>query len=244
MEAKRLYGLIGFPLGNSFSATYFSEKFKANAIDAVYTNFPLQHIDELPALLKKLPHLCGLNVTIPHKKSVIPFLTTLHPNAAAVGAVNTISIQGNELIGYNTDVIGFEQSILPILKPWHQKALVLGSGGAAQAVCFVLNKLGITYHMVSSSNSNLLQYADLSKALIRSHQVIINCTPLGMFPNQKKAPEIPYEFLTDLHLAFDLIYLPEETQFLSLCKKQGATIKNGLEMLHRQAEEAYKIWIS
>lgn len=243
MEAQHLYGLIGYPLGNSFSATYFSEKFKANKIDATYTNFPLQSIDELPVLLKKLPQLSGLNVTIPYKKSVIPFLTNLHPNAAEVGAVNTISIKNNVLTGYNTDIIGFEQSILPLLKPWHQKALVLGTGGAAQAVCFVLNKLGITYSQVSSSNQHVFQYQDLNKALIRSHQVIINCTPVGMFPLQKQAPEIPYEFITDLHLAYDLIYLPEETLFLSSCKKQGAIIKNGLEMLHKQAEEAYKIWL-
>lgn len=242
MATQRLFGLIGYPLHNTFSVQYFTAKFQAAQINANYANFPLLSIDEFSQLLNDYPNLHGLNVTIPYKQSVIPFLTTLHPTAAAVGAVNTIHITNGQLIGYNTDVVGFEKSILPLLKPWHQKALVLGTGGASKAVCFVLNKLGIPYHLVSSTNPNHLHYADLNKALIRTHQVIINCTPVGMFPITDQAPEIPYEYLTDLHVAYDLIYLPEETAFLNLCKKQGTVTKNGLEMLHKQADEAYRIW--
>lgn len=243
MDTQRLYGLIGFPLQNSFSAQYFNQKFSANNIKASYVNFPIEHINALPHLLQEHPQLCGLNVTIPHKKSVIPYLTNLDSTAAEIGAVNTILIHNGKLTGYNTDAFGFEQSILPKLKSWHQQALVLGTGGSSQAICYVLKKLGIRYTLVSSTNLNHMQYADLNKAVIRTHQIIINCTPVGMFPHIEKAPAIPYEHITDLHLAYDLIYLPEETAFLHLCRQQGASTQNGLNMLHAQAEKAYQIWL-
>ncbi len=236
------YGLIGYPLKNSFSANYFNHKFTQLGIEASYTNFPIADINELPELLKSQPNLEGFNVTIPHKQSIIPFLDELSEEAKQIGAVNTVRVVNGKLIGYNTDTYGFEQSILPLLKPWHQHALVLGNGGAAQAIVFVLKKLGFNYHLVSRDPEKGITYDELDKPFIRAHQVIINCTPLGMYPNANESPTIPYEYITALHLAYDLIYLPEETLFLSNCKAQGAITKNGLQMLHLQAEKAWKIW--
>lgn len=236
------YGLIGYPLKNSFSANYFNHKFEQLGIAASYTNFPIENITELPELIEHQPELAGFNVTIPHKQTIIPFLDEVSEEAKQVGAVNTVRVVNGKLIGYNTDTFGFEQSILPLLKPWHQHALVLGNGGAAQAVLFVLKKLGLNIHVVTRDPEKGITYDELDKPFIRAHQVIINCTPLGMYPNTDQSPNIPYEFITALHLAYDLIYLPEETLFLSNCKAQGATTKNGLQMLHLQAEKAWQIW--
>lgn len=236
------FGLIGYPLKNSFSADYFNQRFMNENINAHYRNYPLTQIEDLHDLLKREDNLCGLNVTIPYKQAVIPFLHHLDESASAVGAVNTISIIKGQLTGYNTDIYGFEKSLLPLLKPWHQYALILGTGGAAKAVAYVLHKLGIKYHMVSRNPENGFTYADVDKALIRSHQVIINCSPVGMFPDTEKAPNIPYEFITPLHLAYDLIYLPEETLFLKYSRQNGAVPQNGLSMLHLQAQRAWQIW--
>jgi shikimate dehydrogenase len=236
------YGLIGFPLKNSFSVNYFNQKFAEQGIDAVYQNFALDSIAAFPELIKNHQDLNGINVTIPYKQQVIPFLNHLDIVAQKVGAINTIKFTQNELIGYNTDVFGFEKSILPLLKPWHQSALVLGAGGASKAVHYVLNKLGIKYTQVSRKSDEGLLYEEVDKSFIRSHQIIINCTPLGMFPLVDDFPPIPYNFITNLHLVYDLIYLPEETLFLKQAREKGAITKNGLEMLTLQAEKAWQIW--
>jgi shikimate dehydrogenase len=236
------YGLIGFPLKNSNSANYFNQKFAEQGIDAIYQNFALESIETFPELIKNHLDLNGLNVTIPFKQQVIPFLNHLDLVAQQIGAVNTIKFTQNELIGYNTDVFGFEKSILPLLKPWHQSALVLGTGGASKAVNYVLNKLGIKYTQVSRKADEGMLYEELDKSFIRSHQIIINCTPLGMFPLVDDFPAIPYNYITNLHLVYDLIYLPEETLFLKQAREKGAITKNGLEMLTIQAEKAWQIW--
>lgn len=237
------FGLIGHPLKNSFSAKYFNHKFEKLGLDAVYQNFELSSIEELHTILHTYPDLCGLNITIPYKESVIPFLHEIDPVAQQIGAVNTLKVEANQyLIGYNTDYIGFEKSILPLLKPWHINALVLGSGGASKAVIYALNKLGIKTTIVSRNPEFGVTYDDLDKAFLRAHQVVVNTTPLGMFPNTEHSPPIPYQYITNLHLAYDLIYLPEKTSFLTQCEDSGATIKNGLQMLEIQAENAWNIW--
>lgn len=236
------YGLIGFPLKNSFSANYFNQKFAEQGLDAVYQNFAIESMERFPELIKNHQDLNGLNVTIPYKQQVIPFLNHLDVVAQHIGAVNTIKFTQNELIGYNTDVFGFEKSILPLLKPWHQSALVLGTGGASKAVKYVLNKLGIKHRQVSRKANEGLIYEELDKSNMRSHQIIINCTPLGMFPLVDEGPPLPYKYITNLHLVYDLIYLPEETLFLKQARENGAITKNGLEMLTLQAEKAWQIW--
>lgn len=238
----KTYGLLGYPLKNSFSADYFNAKFNTLGIDARYFNYPLEQISELEQVLNAHPDLAGLNVTIPYKEAVIPFLDELSETASKIAAVNTIQFKNNKLIGHNTDVFGFERSLLPLLKPWHQNALVLGTGGASKAVIYVLGRLGITHTVVSRNEEAGILYEELDKAMIRSHQVIINCTPLGMFPEVDLFPAIPYQFITDLHIAYDLIYLPEETKFLSFARQHGAVTKNGLQMLELQAEKAWEIW--
>jgi shikimate dehydrogenase len=236
------YGLIGYPLKNSFSANYFNQKFAEQGLDSVYQNFILEDIEEFPNLINNYPDLNGLNITIPYKQVIIPFLNHLDVVAQKVGAVNTIKFTQNELVGYNTDVFGFEKSILPLLKPWHQSALVLGTGGASKAVLYVLNKLGIKYTQVSRNPEAGLLYEKLDKSFMRSHQIIINCTPLGMFPAVNDCPPIPYQYITNLHLVYDLIYLPAETVFLKQAREIGAFTKNGLQMLELQAEKAWQIW--
>ena len=275
----RLYGLIGYPLGHSFSQKYFAEKFAREGItDAHYELFPLENISGLPALLKQHPDLCGLNVTIPHKESVIPFLHELDETARAVGAVNCIKIENQRLKGYNTDVIGFEKSLLNWGELFHVNptpdpsptgrgaveyrerypprgggvgggvdALILGTGGASKAVAYVLQKLGITFHFVSRnpSGDNHITYDTLKKndAFIIHHSTfIINTTPLGMAPNTDSCPNLPFGRLTPQHLVYDLVYNPTETLLLQRAKAQGCTVKNGLEMLHLQAEAAWDIW--
>jgi shikimate dehydrogenase len=236
------FGLIGFPLKNSFSANYFNQKFAEESIDAIYQNFVLNSIEEFPELLKNYPDLVGLNVTIPYKQQIIPFLNRIDLIAQKVGAVNTIKFTPDGMVGYNTDVYGFERSILPFLKPWHQSALILGTGGASKAVIYVLNNLGIKYTQVSRNAEYGLLYDELNKSYMRSHQIIINCTPLGMYPLVDDCPAIPYNYITNLHLVFDLIYLPEETLFLKQARENGAITNNGLGMLKLQAEKAWQIW--
>lgn len=243
------FGLIGYPLAHSFSEKYFKEKFrKENISDCVYQLFPLEKINKLPKLILENPSLGGLNVTVPYKESVIKYLDELDKVAQVVGAVNCIQIEkrgkGDRLIGYNTDVIGFEQSLMPYLKSYHQSAIILGTGGSAKAVAYVLKKLGIAYTLVSrnAKDKNTIGYADLTESFIQNHLLIINTTPLGMYPNTQLFPQIPYEHLTEQYLLFDLVYNPEQTLFLQKGKLQGATIKNGLEMLYLQAEKSFEIW--
>lgn len=243
----RTFGLIGYPLAHSFSKKYFTEQFeREQTADCVYELFPLEKIADLsPLLLDSSIH--GLNVTIPYKVGVLPYLNELDEAAEKIGAVNCISIQKKEgkkwLKGYNTDAYGFEESLKPFLKPHHTKALILGNGGAARAVKYVLGKLNISYlTVVRKPSADSILYVELTEELMQQHQVIINTTPLGTFPNIDASPAIPYQFLGNQHLAYDLVYNPEETQFLQQAKAKGAAIKNGLEMLHLQADRSWYIW--
>jgi shikimate dehydrogenase len=244
------YGLIGYPLTHSFSKRYFTEKFKKEGIDSTYQNFEIDGIDKFPEITRNNSEVIGLNVTIPYKEKVIPFLDELDDAAQEIGAVNTIRIKREgkniSLKGFNTDSAGFEVSIKPFLKIHHKKALILGTGGASKAVKYILKNLGIDYLLVTrkTPGKKEINYSSLSKEIIDEHTVIVNTTPLGTFPNTETYPDIPYKFLSDKHLLYDLVYNPEETQFLTKGKDMGATIKNGYEMLIQQAEEAYKIWNS
>lgn len=240
----RKYGLIGFPLEHSFSKKHFDAKFVRRRItDAQYDLYPLKDIDELPALLAQDEALLGLNVTVPYKQEVMKFCDTVDDVAKAVGAVNCLKISEGKIAGYNTDVVGFENSLVPILKPHHTHALILGSGGGSLAVQYVLKKLGINFKIVSRSDANNnLRYDTMNRDLFATRHLIINTTPLGMFPLVDKKPMIPYHLLTKRHLLFDLIYNPNQTQFLSDGKSRGASIKNGLQMLKLQADESWKIW--
>jgi shikimate dehydrogenase len=239
------YGLTGYPLSHSFSKIYFADKFVREGITGcAYENFPLQSIDELPALLRSQPLLCGLNVTIPHKQQVIAFLDEADAVVQAIGACNCIRIRNGLLQGFNTDVIGFEKSFARHLKPHHTHALILGTGGAAKAVEYVLQKLGITYKNVTRQKTSdaQLQYDELNQPLLLQYTVIINTTPLGMSPHTEESPAIPYTFITPQHYLFDLIYNPAETKFLQQGKAQGAITENGYDMLIIQAEESWRIW--
>ena len=296
------YGLLGYPLGHSFSRAYFNNKFATEGIDAEYLNFELQSVEELPQLLAEHPRLRGLNVTIPHKQAVIPLLDELSDEARAIGAVNVIRIERQEsgtakpyLKGFNSDVIGFVESIRPLLQPHHKRALVLGTGGASKAVCRGLEKLGIEWRYVSrkrqtatpapapespitapsaspnnpitvpsaSQNNPItapsaspqnpitvpsgspegpLTYSDLTPSFIADYTIIVNCTPLGMFPRIDSSPELPYAALSKHHLLFDLVYNPGITQFMRQGRRFGATVKNGLEMLHLQADASWDFW--
>lgn len=244
----RQFGLTGYPLGHSFSQKYFTEKFRREGrTDCEYLNLPLPDIRGFDALVKDHPLLEGLNVTIPWKQAVIPFLDNLSPVAREAGAVNCITISGGKTTGHNTDVTGFEQSLLPLLQPHHRRALVLGTGGASLAVIFVLRRLKIPCLLVSrdpAGKSDAVAYADLNEKTLRSHRLIINTTPLGMYPQTDTAPPIPYEFLTPQHLLYDLVYNPAETLFLKRGKEQGAAVKNGEEMLVLQAEASWQIWLN
>lgn len=240
----RLFGLIGYPLGHSFSKRYFSQKFLDEGIaDCHYELFPLESIAELPRLLAEHPGLCGLNVTIPYKEQVIPYLD--HPGeVAAIGACNCIDIRHGKLYGYNTDVIGFRDTFMPALKPWHTSALVLGTGGASKAVAHVLDRAGIAFRYVSRNPAapGVLSYADLTPALLNSYTIIINCSPVGTFPNVDEAPELPYDALSSRHYLYDLVYNPEKTRFLREGERRGAIIRNGYDMLRLQAEAAWELW--
>jgi len=242
----RLYGLIGYPLTHSFSKQYFEEKFRnENLKDCRFENFSISTIDQLGNILQSGGEtLKGLAVTIPYKKSVIGFLDNVEHLPLELTACNCIRIQKGKLIGYNTDITGFEKSITPLLKPTHRNALVLGNGGAAEAVFFVLKKLGINFKIVSRKihRSSTLTYDDLTKDVIREHTLLINTTPLGMYPDMDKCPLIPYAYISPNHLLYDLIYNPQKTLFLKRGEEKGAIVKNGLEMLMIQAEENWKLW--
>lgn len=241
MNGHKVYGLIGYPLKHSFSPAYFKEKFAALGIHATYHAYPIPTIHEFPELLKKHPSIAGLNVTIPYKEQVMAYLDGLDAAAEKIGAVNCIAVEDGKLKGYNTDAIGFANSLKPLLQPHHTHALILGTGGASLAVAYVLGSLGITYKKVSRAIGDIL-YADLTPEDIEAHTLIINTTPVGMFPDVNTAPDIPYAAITPKHLLYDLVYNPEETLFLSKGKAQGATIKNGYKMLVLQAEASWDIW--
>ena len=287
------YGLIGFPLGHSFSKGFFTEKFAREGIDAQYLNFEIPDARMLFDVLRDNPELRGLNVTLPHKQAVIPLLDELSDEAREIGAVNVIKIDppqpslkgrengdvagqrslplregwGGSLKGFNSDIIGFTESIKPLLQPWHKKDLVLGTGGASKAICVGLKRLGLEWRYVSRNggqgarskeqentscpNNPLapcplplapLKYSDLTPEVMQEHTVIVNCSPVGMFPKVDAAPAIPYELLTPQHLLFDCVYNPEDTLFMQKGRAQGATVKNGLEMLHLQAIASWKFW--
>lgn len=243
----RHFGLIGYPLGHSFSASFFSKKFSSEHIDADYRNFPLEDISDFRTLLNREPGLIGLNVTVPYKQDVIPFLDSLSSTATAIGAVNTISFRragdSLELAGDNTDVTGFRRSLEEHLEPYHKSALVLGTGGSSKAVVHVLEQLGIGITMVSRTpGEKLITYGELDNELLGKCTLIINTSPLGMYPNIETYPNIPYQALTRKHLLFDLVYNPEKTEFLARGEKNGANIVNGHDMLIYQAEASWEIW--
>lgn len=241
-------GLIGYPLSHSFSVRYFTEKFRREGItEFEYVNYPIQSVRELKPLLEEKEDLIGLNVTIPHKKEVIPLLDEIDPEAAEIGAVNTIRIKrspGNiHLKGYNSDAYGFRESLIPLLGAGHSYALVLGTGGASKAVTYVLEQLGITFQYVSRTPpEGQLHYLDLCYAVMKKHTLIVNTTPLGTYPNTSAFPNIPYDLLTPDHVLYDLVYNPPETEFLRLGRQKGARIMNGHEMLVLQAEKSWEIW--
>lgn len=243
-----LYGLIGYPLGHSFSKNFFNDKFEAEGIGAEYVNFEIPSIDHLKSVIKNHPELKGLNVTIPYKEQVIPYLDKVSDNARLIGAVNVIAFERDKgklkLVGYNSDIIGFQHSIEPLLLPHHRKALVLGTGGSAKAVFYGLKQLGVepTYVSRIKTSGDRLTYAELLPEVIEAYPVIVNCTPVGMWPHVNDCPNIPYHFLTDRHLLYDLLYNPNETLFLQQGKKQGAIVKNGLEMLLLQAFASWDFW--
>jgi len=235
----KTFGLIGKSLSHSFSSSYFNEKFfKERITNTRYLNFELNDISEFPQLIKK-QNLSGINVTLPYKESIIPFLDELSENAKRIRSVNTIQISNGKLIGHNTDIIGFKQSITPLLAG-RNTALILGDGGAAKAVKFVFNQLNISHKTINRNSS--FDYSDITSQIINFNTIIVNTTPLGMIPKIKNYPQIPYELLTEKHLLFDLIYNPKETLFLKYGRANKACTKNGLEMLQIQAETSWNIW--
>lgn len=237
------FGLIGNPLGHSFSAKYFNEKFKQEGLsDHVYELFPLNQIEQLQELLITHPDLVGLNVTIPYKEGVIPYCTELTTEAQSIGAVNCLLIRGNEIVGHNTDAAGFRLSIRPFLEPQHDRALILGTGGAAKAVRYVLKELGIPSAMVSRTNAGDLTYDMLSPQLVASCKLIVNCTPVGTFPNVTEIPNIPLDTIGNKHFVIDLIYNPELTNLLVSSAERGALVLNGADMLRFQADRAWSFW--
>ena len=242
------YGLIGYPLKHSFSIGYFNEKFRSEGVDAEYVNFEIPSINDFMEVIEENPNLSGLNVTIPDKEQVIPFLDSLDPDTAKIGAVNVIKIirqpKGKvKLVGYNSDIIGFTQSIQPLLLPSHKKALLLGTGGASKAVFHGLKNLGIESVFVSRTHKpGMLTYEELTPEVMAEYTVIVNCTPVGMYPKVDFCPNIPYEYLTPNHLLYDLLYNPNVTLFMKKGEERGAITKNGLEMLLLQAFAAWEIW--
>lgn len=242
------YGLIGYPLGHSFSRNFFTDKFACEGINAEYKNFEISSIDDLPLVITENPNLKGLNVTIPYKEKVIPFLDEISKEAREIGAVNVIRVERKgknvKLIGFNSDVVGFKESIEPLLKTHHKKALILGTGGASKAVYYALTKqLGLEVVFVSRyKRPNTVVYEDLNEEALREYEVIVNCSPVGMFPNIYDSPRIPYESLNENNLLFDLVYNPDQTMFMQRGMVQGATVKNGLEMLVLQALASWKYW--
>jgi len=244
------YGLLGYPLTHSFSKRFFTEMFEEENIDATYENFEIDSIDKFPEVVQNNPEVVGFNVTIPYKEQVIQFLDELNDSAQQIGAVNTIKVKRSGenvyLKGFNTDTHGFETSLRPLLKDYHNKALILGTGGASKALKYVLEKLGIDYISASIEelHENEIRYEDIDKQMMKERMLIINATPLGTYPKVDICPSIPYEFITKKHLLFDLVYNPEVTQFMAKGKERGATVKNGYEMLLNQALKSYEIWNS
>lgn len=241
------YGLIGHPLGHSFSKSFFNEKFQNEKIDAEYINFDIPDIDDLPEVLASNPELRGLNVTIPYKEKVISFLDSLSPEARAIGAVNVIRVtskgNGFKLKGFNSDVIGFTKSIEPLLEKHHKKALILGTGGASKAIDYGLKALGLeTVYVSRYERPGTIQYETITPEVVKEYNVIVNCTPVGMFPHTDECPRLPYEALDEHNILYDLLYNPDETLFMYKGRKQGATVKNGLEMLLLQAYASWEFW--
>ena len=244
---EHLYGLIGFPLGHSFSQNYFNQKFEAENISAKYVNFEIDDIGRLMEIIAQYPSLSGLNVTIPYKQQVIPYMDEMDPDAAQIGAVNVIKFIGSgknlKLKGYNSDIIGFSDSIAPLLNEERRQALVLGTGGAARAVSRGLINLGVEVTAVSrTKREGMLTYSELTPEIMSSHKVIVNTTPLGMYPHVDECPDIPYQELTPAHLCYDLLYNPDVTLFMKKAGEKGAEVKNGLEMLLLQAFVSWNIW--
>ncbi len=240
----RKFGLIGYPLSHSFSEGYFKKKFlRENILDAEYQNYPLEKIEDFLTLVHEHKDLLGLNVTTPYKESIIPYLSELDETAKVIGAVNTIKITDGKLIGYNTDAWGFAKSLLNMAHVDMKTALIIGDGGAAKAVKYVLDKIGIQYQTVNrTKKENALTFEELSNELIANTRLFVQTTPVGMFPNVNEMPPIPMDAINSKHKGFDLIYNPEETLFLRLMRERGAKTKNGLEMLQAQAEETWKVW--
>ncbi len=241
------YGLIGFPLGHSFSKNFFNEKFENEGVNAKYINFEIPTIDELPEVLDSNPELKGFNVTIPYKQKVISFLDSISPEARAIGAVNVVKVihKGNDTLlkGYNSDVIGFTRSIEPLLCSYHKKALILGTGGASKAICYGLKSLGLETVFVSRyERPGTIQYDKITADIIKDYNVIVNCTPCGMYPHTEECPQLPYEAMDTHTLLYDCIYNPDETLFMKKGKEHGAIVKNGLEMLLLQAFASWEFW--
>ena len=244
------YGLIGYPLGHSFSRQFFTKKFEKEGIDAQYLNFEIPNIEEFPDIIKNNPTLRGLNVTIPYKQQVMQYLDDISEEARAIGAVNVVKCQLStvncqlHLTGYNSDVIGFVNSIRPLLKPHHNKALILGTGGASKAIRYGLEKkLGLETLFVSrSAREGMITYEDVNEAVLKEYEVIVNCSPVGMYPHVDECPALPYEAMNENNLLYDLVYNPLETLFMKKGAAQGATVKNGLEMLHLQAIASWEFW--
>jgi len=242
------FGLIGYPLTHSFSKRYFTEKFEKENIDSAYENFEIDNINKFTEIIANNPELVGLNVTIPYKEQVISFLDELNESAKEIGAVNTVKIARSgsniHLKGFNTDTYGFETSLKPLLKEQHKKALILGTGGASKALKYVLKKLGIEFISASIEElkDNEIRYEDIDEKMMNDRLLIINATPLGTYPKTEAFPNIPYQFITDKHLLFDLVYNPEVTQFMAKGLQKGAAVKNGYEMLLNQAIKSYEIW--
>jgi len=241
-DKPKKYGLIGKSLTHSFSKSYFDAKFLREDIQASYQNFEVQHENELRQILEL--DVDGFNVTMPYKEAIIPYLDELSDAAKEVGAVNTIAVKSGKRIGHNTDVFGFQQMIKPFFESQHERALIIGTGGASKAVAYVLENLGVSIIFLSRhpQNSNEFGYDELNENMVKFNGIIVNTTPVGMFPNMNDCINLPFEALSDRHLVVDLIYNPEETLFLKKAKKQGAKTMNGLTMLHQQAEQAWKIW--
>lgn len=241
----RIFGLIGYPLSHSFSERYFAEKFERQQIsDAVYRNFELADITGIHAIIQSNPELVGLNVTIPHKQTIIPFLTELSSEANEIGAVNCIRIKGEQLIGHNTDAYGFEMSIKPFIENNYERALILGTGGASKAIAYVLKKWGIQFfHVTRNPHApNHISYSELNAESIRHFPLIVNTTPLGTSPDILTKPDLPYSALTPAHFCYDLVYNPAQTAFMTAAAAQGAKVMNGLKMLELQAEKSWQIW--
>ncbi len=251
------YGLIGYPLGHSFSRKFFTEKFATEGIDAQYFNFEIPSIEEFSNIIKNTPTLKGLNVTIPYKQQVMQYLDDISEEARAIGAVNVVKVSKEGLTGYNSDVIGFVNSIKPLLKPHHKKALILGTGGASKAIRYGLEKkLGVETAFVSrrrpdgsphkggdiQGTERVFTYEEVTAEVLKEYEVIVNCSPVGMYPHVDECPVLPYEAMNENNLLYDLVYNPLETLFMKKGAAQGATVKNGLEMLHLQAIASWEFW--